>query len=240
MRQQPPLCILLFDDKDQTAIIESVKNQLIADFELDFVFIRTSAPKLKKDDSEDLDADKLKNEIETKIAGKSITLALTDFDLESPDITGLNVIEMVHDFRPKVKFFVYSGNWTKVIRSVLGPNYKEAQAEELVAEISKLIHNNIINCIERADYKESLTTYLRGEYLAYKNNNRLMQDSIKDSLLSLLRANGSIPFQSCFPEFKGKTFNEIADLIEHSDDRSKEWIEAVLSQTIAYLIKINR
>ena len=37
------------------------------------------------------------------------------------------------------------------------------------------------------------------------------------------------------------TFNEIADLIDnHADARSDEWIDAVLTQTIAYLVKVNQ
>jgi hypothetical protein len=60
-------------------------------------------------------------------------------------------------------------------------------------------------------------------------------------LCVLLRANGDMVFNSCCPELKRKTFNEIAEMIEnHSDARSDEWIEAVLTQTIAYLAEVNR
>ena len=37
------------------------------------------------------------------------------------------------------------------------------------------------------------------------------------------------------------TFNEIADLIDNqSDARTDEWIEEVLTQTIAYLVTVNQ
>ena len=56
-------CILLFDDKDQKNIINNIKLTTQQEFDLDFIFIRTSATELKQDDSEDLDVAKLKNKI---------------------------------------------------------------------------------------------------------------------------------------------------------------------------------
>ncbi len=223
-------CILLIDDKDQSDVTDSIKLQLRRDFDLEFILIRTTASELKKDDGEDLDIDKLKTEIEAKIKNKSIYIALTDFDLESDYFNGLGVVRMVHEIHQKVKFLIYSGNWNEVIRTVVGRNYKNSTIEELVEGINNLIHDNIINCIGRTDYKADLIKFL-------KENKG---DSIEYRLATLLRANGEMKFESCFPEFKGMTFNEIADMIDnHSDARSDEWIEAVLAQTIAYLVRVN-
>jgi hypothetical protein len=138
---------------------------------------------------------------------------------------------MVHEIRPNVNFLIYSGNWNKVIRTVIGKDYQQASIEELVEGINNLIHDNIINCIGRTDYKDDLIKYLQ------KNKG----ETIEHRLSVLLRANGGMKFESCFPEFKGMTFNEIADMIDnHSDARSDEWIEAVLTQTIAYLVNVNQ
>ncbi len=223
-------CILLIDDKDQSDVTDSIKMQLKNDFDLEFILIRTAAAELKKDGGEDLDIDKLKSEIESKIKNKSVYIALTDFDLECDSLNGLGVVSMVHEIRPKVNFLVYSGNWDEVIRTVVGKDYKNSSIEELVGGINNLIHDNIINCIGRTDYKGDLIKYLK--------ENR--GDSIEHRLVALLRANGDMKFESCFPKFKGMTFNDIANTIEsHSDARSDEWIEAILAQTIAYLVKQN-
>lgn len=224
-------CILLVDDKDQTDIADSIKLQLKNDFDLEFILIRTAASELKKEEDEDLDIEKLKAEIATKIKNKSIYIALTDFDLESDSINGLEVVRIIHKLRPKLNFLIYSGNWDEVIRTVVGKDYKQASIDELVQGINDLIHDNIVNCIGRTDYKADLINYLK------KNKG----DSIEQRLSTLLRAHGEMEFESCFPEFKGMTFNEIADMIvNHSDARSHEWIEAVLTQTIAYLVKVNQ
>lgn len=224
-------CILLIDDKDQEDVSNNIKMQLRNDFDLEFILIRTAAKELKQDDSEDLDLEKLKTVISEKIRRKHIDIALTDFDLESDCINGLEIVRMVHEIHREVSFLIYSGNWNKVIRTVIGKEYQQASIEELVGGINNLIHDNIINCIERADYKADLIEYL------HKNKG----EPIEHRLSVLLRANGDMKFESCFPEFKGMTFNEIADMIDnHSDARSDEWIEAVLTQTIAYLVKVNQ
>ena len=224
-------CILLFDDKDQTKIIDSIKHTTKQEFDLDFIFIRTSSAELKKDDSEDLDTEKLKAKIVSETRGKVIDIALTDFDLECDYLTGLDVIHLVHESHKNVQFLVYSGNWNKVIRRVIGEDYQQASPEQLVEGINQLIHDKIINCVSRIDYQEDLLKFLRHD----------SADSMEHRLCVLLRANGDMVFNSCCPELKGKTFDEIAEMIEnHSDARSDEWIEAVLTQTIAYLAEVNR
>lgn len=224
-------CILLIDDKDQSDVANSIKLQLKKDFDLEFILIRTADSKLKKDEEEELDLEKLMVEIATRIKNKNVYIALTDFDLESDSINGLGVVRFIHELRPKLNFLIYSGNWDEVIRTVVGKDYKQASIDELVGGINDLIHDNIVNCIGRTDYKTDLIEYLK------KNKG----DSIEHRLSTLLRAHGEMKFESCFPEFKGMTFNEIADMIDnHSDARTDEWIEAVLTQTIAYLVKVNQ
>lgn len=224
-------CILVVDDKPQKAIINSIKSQLYNDFDLEFIPIRTSDAKFKKDDSEDLDVNKLNIYVKEEIKSKHIDIALTDFDLECGDeFTGLDVIYMVREMRPKLKFFIYSGNWNKVITSVVGKAHNQATIEELVEGINKLIKAQILDCIDRTDYQYRLVEYLRKE----------QNDSVEQRLIKLLRSNKDLIFQSCYPEFKEKSFGEIADIIENNSDmRSEEWIDAILSQTIAYLTTIN-
>ena len=224
-------CILVIDDKSQSTVVKGIESKLFKDFDLDFILIRTADAKFKKDDSEDLDVEKLKTEIETKIKGKHIDIALSDFDLECSYFTGLDAVHMVHEIREKVIFFIYSGNWNKVIESVVGKDYQSASIEELVKGVNKLIKAQIIDCIDRIDYQEALIEYLK------KNKG----DTIEHRLAILLRAHGDLKFESGFPKFKDKTFNEIADMIEnHSDARTDEWIDTVLTQTIAYLVKVNQ
>ncbi len=224
-------CILLVDDKDQSVVAEDIKLQMRSDFELEFILVRTAASEFKKEDSEEIDLDKLKDGINAKLHNKHIDVALTDFDLESESINGLDIVHIVHDIQKKVDFMIYSGNWSKVIRSVVGDDYKDASIDHLVEGINAFIHEGIVDCVDRTDYKNDLIKYL----------NQRENDSIEHRLSSLLRAHGDMVFESCFPDFKGMTFNEIADMInKHSDARCDEWLDSLLAQTIAYLVKVNQ
>lgn len=223
-------CILLIDDKDQSAVMKDIKYTVASTFDVEFLFIRTARPDLKKEDSEDVDPAKVEQEIQRLIENKSVDFALTDFDLNSQNLDGLDIISMVHKLRSNLNFLVYSGNWDKVIRKVISVNYRDASTDDIVNGVNRLIHNNIVDCIGRGEYKEELIKYL----------NRATYVSMEQRLVRLLRANKDMVFLSCYPEFKGKTFGEIADIIESgSDSRSDEWIESILSQTIAYLVSVN-
>lgn len=222
---------MVIDDKSQSTVIKGIESKLLRDFDLEFIPIRTTDAKFKKDNSEDLDVEKLKVEIKSRIKDKHIDIALSDFDLECSYLTGLDVVHIVHEIRENVNFFIYSGNWNKVIESVVGKDYQSASIEELINGVNKLIKAKIIDCINRIDYQEALIEYLK------KNKG----DTIEHRLATLLRAHGDLTFNSGFPKFKGMTFNEIADMIEtHSDARAEEWVDTLLTQTIAYLIKVNQ
>lgn len=228
---KPQRCILLIDDKDQSEVADSIKMQLRDKYDLEFILIRTAASEYKKDDSEEVDLSKLNNDIKAKIRKKSLYVALTDFDLDSDIVNGLDIMHMVHESRPKVKFLIYSGNWNEVIRTVIGNDFQKASIDELVGGIKQFLNYEIVDCINRTDYQNDLIEYL----------NKNKSDSIEHRLSKLLRANGEMVFESCFPEFKGKTFNDIADMIDdRSDVRIDEWIDTVLTQAIAYLVKVNR
>lgn len=56
---------MLVDDKDQGDVTESIRIQMRSEFDLEFILIRTAAPEYKKDDSEEIDLDKLRDGIKT-------------------------------------------------------------------------------------------------------------------------------------------------------------------------------
>lgn len=88
----------------------------------------------------------------------------------------------------------------------------------------------ILSFNDREDYKDTLVELI-------SKNNRL---SLEDRLLKLLYTHENMVFSSCFPPFAGKTFGEIANIIETgSDARSEEWLQALIDQVMAYLLQVN-
>lgn len=224
--------ILVIDDKDQETILEELHSKLDKDFDLHAVGIRTSKPIYRQKDKNKLDIEKLKLEIETAYDSEGwFELVLTDFDLnEEGNVDGLDVVEYIKSVRPSAPVMMYSGNFSKAIKKVIN---KEGTLtdDEVVKAVTKLVDYNIIKFIERTEYKKEAVDYLKGD----------KEISLRGEFLSLLKEHKDLIFNSCYPDFKGKSFGEIAKIIEsHSDARSEEWLSALIKQTIAYLVQINK
>lgn len=224
--------ILVIDDKDQENILEVIHARLDKDFDLHTVGIRTSKPEYRKTGTNKLDIEKLEQEIDAAYESECwFELVLTDFDLnEEGYVDGLDVVEYIKSGRPAAPIMMYSGNFSKAIRKVVN---KEGTLtdEEVVKAVTKLVDYNIIQFIERTEYKEEAIKYLKGD----------KEISLRGEFLLLLKEHKDLVFNSCYPDFKGKTFEEIAKMIEtHLDARSEEWLSALIKQTIAYLVQINK
>lgn len=223
---KPKKNILIIDDEDQTKIAESLKIILKKDFDVNFILIKTNDVALQNDDA-DLDIIKIKERITKDIQSVTVDLALTDYDLGDEYVDGLDIVGMIKEIRPKVPVILYSGNQDKVIRKIVGNN---PDTEDLVAGFKKLLNFGIIDFVRRPDYKDSIIKLLNSDKDPHLDSYFLIQ----------LRKYKDYEFKSCYPAFKGMKLGEIADMIEkRSDFRSREWMQELIEQSIAYLIKIN-
>lgn len=222
--------ILIIDDADQSRTIKSLQAQLKAQCDLECIAIKTTALDLRKEGSEHLDTDKLRSKIKDELYNKKINWAFTDFNLAENDVNGLTVVDILHEFRPKMQIVMYSGNQSAVIRSILGKSPRDAQDEEIISGIRKLLSYSIIDYVKRDDYADKVIELV----------NREKDPTVQDYFLEQLRMYPDMEFKSCYPHLAGKTFGEIADMIEqHSDKRTDAWTRELVEQTIAYLVKIN-
>lgn len=228
-----PISILIIDDQNQNSSITRLKTSLNKKFDLDIHQIQTTVPELRKEQSDHLDIIKLKSKIEEVIKDKSITLALTDFDLSENEegIDGLSVVKILKELRPTIKIMVYSGNRTKVIQRVLNKQNSPYNEEEVIRAIEALMGYEVLNYIARQSYVDEIIKFA----------NKLKTVQPKDYLIKILRAHHSRVFKSCYPDFRDKTFGEIADILEsNSDARSELWMQELIEQSVAYLIEINK
>lgn len=222
--------VLIVDDADQSRTIKFLQTQLKSQCDLECIAINTTSVDLRKDGSEHLDIDKLNLKIKDGISNKRINWAFTDFNLAEADVNGLTVVGMLHELRPNMPVVMYSGNQSAVIRSILGKSPRDAQDEEIISGIRKLLQYSIIDYVKRDDYADKLIELV----------NRAEDPAVQDYFLEQLRQYPEMEFKSCYPRLAGKTFGEIADMIElHSDKRTDAWTKELVEQTIAYLVKIN-
>ena len=224
--------ILIIDDRSQDAPIRELKQKVKPEFELVCEEIVTKRHALRKANSNDLDFEKLKAKInEVFDRYRWFDLILTDFDLEDPgNIDGLDVVDYIRSCRKKTKIIMYSANLSKVVKKVVHSDEGTLSEQQIVEAIIKLIDYQINDYVDRISYVEKTISFLK------KNK----EFSTQDEFLKLLYEHKDMTFNSCFPDFAGKKFGEIADIIDKkADARSNDWLLALIKQTMAYLTKVN-
>ena len=59
-------------------------------------------------------------------------------------------------------------------------------------------------------------------------------------IINVLRENREKVFKSCYPRLSGKTYGEIADLLDSGENgMGNEWLSAILEQLVVYLSEVN-
>lgn len=225
--------IIVIDDTNQETNIHALELRLKKLCTPRIEQIHTGAIELRKNDGSDhLDVSKLKTHLEKKLKGRQIDWIATDFNLGEDGIDGIDVVRLmleIRQFRHK-NIILYSGNIQSAIRKVINESKIEDSEDAVISAVEKLINLPIVSFDDRHDYSDKIVELI-------SRANRL---SLEQRLLRLLYNHSDMVFNSCFPPFAGKTFGEIADIIENkSDARSDEWLQALADQIIAYLIQIN-
>lgn len=225
--------IIVIDDTNQETNIRALEVRLKKCCVPRIEQIHTGAVELRKNDGSDhLDITKLKVLLEERLKGRRIDWIATDFNLGEDEVDGIDVVRImlgIRKFKHK-NIILYSGNIQRAIRKVINES-KDADSEDaVVIAVEQFIKLPILSFNDREDYKDTLVELI-------SKNNRL---SLEDRLLKLLYTHENMVFSSCFPPFAGKTFGEIANIIETgSDARSEEWLQALIDQVMAYLLQVN-
>lgn len=225
------LTVLIIDDIDQSRTIDALNKQLSKKFDFEAIHIKTTMVDLRREGSDHLDSEKLKTRLQEAVKCRSINWVFTDFNLAEDDIDGLTVVKMLSEVRPAIKFVMYSGDLHAVVKRVMGKaSLDDVNEDEIVEAVAQLLKFNIIEYIKRDNYKDTLIALA----------NRDADPTVQDYFIELLRNHSEMEFKSCYDRLKGKTFGEIADMIEmHSDKRTDAWTRELVEQTIAYLVKVN-
>jgi len=180
--------------------------------------------------NEKIDLGKLKNHIEEKIKCKKIDVVACDYELSSKEVNGIDVIKKVRELRSKVKIFLYSGKYDKIIGDIL----KEFKSDDpktiktCIHAIKTIYNSNIEEFIERNDYPSRIKGILLNEC-----------NSIDDIFLQKILEHSNLKFKSCYPKFEGKTLLEIAEEIDKNSIHGQQFLSELVELTVAHLIEIN-
>jgi hypothetical protein len=180
---------------------------------------------------EQIDRDKLKRFIEDAIRQKKLDVVACDYELASDVINGIGVIQMVKGMRKKVPIYLYSGKFNKIIRDII-EKYKPTEPESIescVKEIKQIYGLGIKDFLDRDDYPSQLVGLLRKQ-----------EDTVDDIFSKKIREYDSLVFKSCYPDFRGLNLGEIADHIDSESHQGDVFLDELIEQSVAYLIKINQ
>lgn len=218
------------DDIDQEANIKALQLQLNQICDLIVVPIVTADKIYRFPESDNTDPEKIKKKLSDVLKGDHFDWVFTDYDLAEESYNGIDIVAFIHAIRPKVPIILYSSNLNQIVKKILGKQAKGASEDDILVTVETLINLPIKAFIGRNRYKDELYRHIKNE-LGY---------SMEQELIKMLRKHDDLIFNSCFPPFNGKTFGEIAEILEtKSDVNINEWKLAIVEQIIAYLIQIN-
>lgn len=222
--------ILVIDDEPQKPIEDDIQSALKTELDIHFINIDVTASDILNEDL-DVDEKKLYRAIKDSITGKSVNLVLTDYDLgASCPFSGLKPIAYIRELRPHLPIFLYSAVQKGVIKEVVGDDLNNTTPDNIIDGINRLMDMKIAKICSRQAYSQEVIKYLR-------QNKEANPRSI---LISILRENRERTFNSCCPPLQGKTFNEVADILDDvSNGLGNEWMRAIIEQIAAYLAEIN-
>ena len=218
--------ILVIDDESQKPIEANIRAALKSELDIQFINIDVTIPDILNENL-DVDEEKLNLAIKDGVIGKSVDLVLTDYDLgDSCPFSGLKPIAYIRELRPHLPIFLYSAVQKDVIKEVVGNDLNNTTPDNIINGINQLMDMKIAKICSRPAYPQEVIKYLRQNKEA---NPR-----------SFLRENRDRIFNSCCPPLKGKTFGEVADIIDDvSNGLGNEWMMAIIEQIAAYLVEIN-
>ena len=222
--------ILVIDDESQKPIEDDIQSALKTELDLRFINIDVTDPNILNENL-DVDETKLNLTIKDGIIGESVDLVLTDYDLgDSCPFSGLKPIAYIRELRPHLPIFLYSAIQKDVIKEVVGDDLSNTTSDNIINGINQLMDLKIAKICSRPAYPQEVIKYLRQNKEA---NPRFI-------LISILRDNRDRIFNSCCPPLKGKTFGEVADILDDvSNGLGNEWIMAIIEQIAAYLAETN-
>lgn len=222
--------ILVIDDEPQKPTEDDIQSALKTELDIRFINIDVTNPDILNEDL-NVDEEKLNMAIKNGIAEKSVDLVLADYDFgDSCPFSGLKPIAYIRKLRPHLPIFLYSAVQKDVIKEVVGNDLSNTIPDKIINGINQLMDMKIAKICSRAAYPYEVIKYLR-------QNKEANPRSV---LVSILRENRDRIFNSCCPPLKGKTFGEVADILDDgSNGLGNEWMMAIIEQIAAYLVEIN-
>lgn len=217
--------IIIIDDEDQSPQKEYIENKLMREYDIEVHLINTNEDALGDDGT--IDEGMLKGRLIEIMKGRSIDLALTDYELSDEKYTGIDVVKLIKECRQSIPVIMYSGKKTEVLARLLG-DYKNRDEDELIASINDFMSWGIEEFIGRSNYSDNAIKFVKQK----------RKPQVNDIFIQKLRAIGDEKCETGYPDWRDLTLNEICEVIENKRDaRSDLWMDDLIEQVVAFISK---
>lgn len=185
-----------------------------------------------------IDIKKVIEEFKRKFKNKYFDIVAFDWDLEDEDITGVELIRhftssKILKFSPKI---VYSGVIDEVLTKIVeesldivktrGGAQKPVLKQIGLTKIKSLIKNGVLEYLDRGSRDAMILKFLKENL-----------QSTELIISQVLRKHPEFKFENNFvnTKFNGKTFQELADVLENAELLGTEFKREIIQQVISYL-----
>ena len=221
--------ILIIDDEPQGNTLEKISNGVKDKLVIESNQIEVLSASFVDEDAQ-LVSEKVYEAISQSFKKAYYDLILVDYSYGQDNFDGLDVIRFIRKSHPKDDLILYSANQKEVIGRVVGENLQNESTENIVAGINELMNFRIAKIVPRPSMDAEVITYLREDTTF----------SPYGFISNMLKENRDKVFKSCYPKLSGKTYGEIADMLDsESNGKANEWLSAILEQLIVYLSEVN-
>ncbi len=179
-------------------------------------------------ENEEINLEKVLNVFREKLTGVKIHLMAFDWNIGS-GIKGPEIIKYFNDngVRTNIPKMLYSGALKEEVEKLfISFRDKGTPFKHIWGQLSTLINTNALVFEQRDTYELGIVEQLRK-----------IEDTVETSIEEELRKFPEFRFNSGVPNkhFKGKTFAEIAEIIEGDPFLRNDFTKDITQQVIAYL-----
>ncbi len=228
--------LLIVDNDDQTDGIDKIQNLVRSKpFAIECHQFNVGLPDGNEviDDNGKIDLALVREKFQEQFGTRKFHMIIFDFKLNDPDdaIDGVKIIQTFNGFvsTRKSKKMLYSSELAQIVQSYLD-DYKSENASftDSWKKFQTLIKIDIIDFCRREDYEEKVVEYIP----------KTVVDN-DDFIVSELRGNRDLEFNSAIATYEGKTFEEIADAIDGNDSQATKFKKELIASSIASLVKLD-
>ena len=218
---------LIIDDNDQSEEIESLQRKAREMYGIDLTCDQFNVGNSSFTDVLSnglIDKNKVVIEFKKRFGRSNFNIVALDYDLEDTNIKGTDLIRVFDHYKllknsPKM---IYSGVLDSILKDIIRDNTLDGS----VKKIKSMVRNKVIDYLDR-DHFES-------EILKFISEDPLSSELIVSNILNTYP---DFVFENNFvnDKFQGKTFSEIAEMLDNDISLDNEFKKEIIEQVISYL-----